>query len=231
MEERTQLLADPFTLVRVLLLLVSQSWAEVLRDQEGYMLPGLKPQYTGATDVRLSEKESFGEYLKQTLGMLKMDLQIFQTLSAKSAAFLHAPDELLIDYEFLLGKAETRIEQNTSSIPVITAMIAVEDNRKAIQQANDVKYTLTLPPCVPIQIHIGCMTDFTQSSNNPSDDLHPTLFRSRHLRHERNAAEPQPPRKHPALALFRSRSSHHGAFYVARLALGASAWMCGVYTP
>ena len=103
------------------------------------MLPGVKPQYTGATDERLSEKESFGEYLKQTLGMLRMDLQIFQTLRTKSASFAHDPDELLTDYEFLLSKASVQIEQNTSSIPVITAMIAVEDNRKAIQQANDVK--------------------------------------------------------------------------------------------
>lgn len=138
-----ELLAEPLTLIGVLLQLIRKNWSDVIRDQEGYMLPGLKPQYIGATDVRLSEKESFGEYLKQTLGMLKMDLRIFptlrakQNLGAKSTSFDHDLDELLIDYEFLLGKASSQIEQNTSSIPVITAMIAVEDNRKAIQQAND----------------------------------------------------------------------------------------------
>jgi hypothetical protein len=144
---------EPLRLIRALLQLVSKNWTDVLRDQEGYMLPGLKPQYTGATDVRLSEKESFGEYLKQTLGMLKTDLQVcqtlrgqFQTLRGKSPGLSFMLDsltgdldELLVDYEFLLAKASAQIEQNTSSIPVITAMIAVEDNRKAIQQANDVK--------------------------------------------------------------------------------------------
>jgi hypothetical protein len=137
------LLHEPSTLIRALLQLVSKNWTDVLRDQEGYMLPGLKPQYTGATDVRLSEKESFGEYLKQTLGMLKMDLQVCQSLCqslrGKYAPLVKRVDELLVDYEFLLAKASAQIEQNTSSIPVITAMIAVEDNRKAIQQANDVK--------------------------------------------------------------------------------------------
>jgi hypothetical protein len=72
------------------------------------MLPGLKPQYIGATDVRLSEKESFGEYLKQTLGMLKMNLQIFKTLNHRSA-FQQQPDELLADFEFLSAKATFQI--------------------------------------------------------------------------------------------------------------------------
>jgi hypothetical protein len=111
----------------------------VIRDQEGYMLPGIKTQYLGATDVRLSERESFGEYLKQTLEMLRMNHQIFKMLKCKSASFAKETDELLDDYEFLIAKATTQIEQNTASIPVITAMLAVEESRKAIQQANDVK--------------------------------------------------------------------------------------------
>lgn len=135
----SEIVTDPCALVRILMRLASFRWQMVIRDQEGYMLPGLKPQYTGATDVRLLEKESFGEYLKQTVGMLNMNVQIFQTLKDKSPSFQQRPDELLIDYEFLLDKARTQIEQNTASIPVITAMIAVEESRKAIQQANDVK--------------------------------------------------------------------------------------------
>lgn len=123
----------------ILLKLASFRWQMVIREQKGYMLPGLKPQYTGAIDVRLLEMESFGEYLKQTVGMLNMNMQTFQTLKDKSSSFQKNPDGLLIDYEFLLEKARTQIEQNTASIPVITAMIAVEESRKAIQQANDVK--------------------------------------------------------------------------------------------
>ena len=136
-----ELLNDPYIVVRILLRLVSTRWTNVIRDQEGYMLPGFKPQYTlsGGTDERLLEKESFGEYLKQTLGMLRMDLQIFQSLRAKSKAFSQAQDELLADYEFLAKKVSQQIEQNTMSIPVITAMIGIEESRKAIQQAEDVK--------------------------------------------------------------------------------------------
>ncbi|KAF8862924.1 hypothetical protein BDZ45DRAFT_574236, partial [Acephala macrosclerotiorum] len=149
--------------------LVSANWTKVIRDQEGYMLPGLKPQYTGATDVRLSEKESFGEYLKQTLGMLKMDLQIFYTLRPKSPSFAQDPDELLGDYEFLLSKASAQIEQNTSSIPVITAMIAVEESRKAIQQANDVKALTTLATVyIPLSFVAGIFgMNVTQLNPNP----------------------------------------------------------------
>jgi hypothetical protein len=136
-----ELLDDPYMIVRILLRLVSTRWTSVIRDQEGYMLPGLKPQYTlsGGTDERLLEKESFGEYLKQTLGMLRMGLQIFRSLSTKSKAFSLAQDELLADYEYLANKVSLQIKQNTMSIPVITAMIGIEESRKAIQQAQDVK--------------------------------------------------------------------------------------------
>jgi hypothetical protein len=136
-----ELLDDPYMIIRILLRLVSTRWTSVIRDQEGYMLPGLKPQYTlsGGTDERLLEKESFGEYLKQTLGMLRMGLQIFRSLSTKSKAFSQAHDELLADYEYLANKVSLQIKQNTMSIPVITAMIGIEESRKAIQQAQDVK--------------------------------------------------------------------------------------------
>jgi len=105
------------------------------------MLPGFKPQYTlsGGTDERLLEKESFGEYLKQTLGMLRMNLHIFQSLKTKSRTFSQANDELLTDYEYLASKVALQIKQNTMSIPVITAMIGIEESRKAIQQAEVVK--------------------------------------------------------------------------------------------
>jgi hypothetical protein len=101
-----ELLNDPYMVVRILLRLVSTRWTNVVRDQEGYMLSGFKPQYTlsGGTDERLLEKESFGEYLKQTLGMLRMDLRIFQSLSTKSKAFAQDQDELLANYEFLVNK-------------------------------------------------------------------------------------------------------------------------------
>jgi hypothetical protein len=104
------------------------------------MLHGIKPQYTGATDVRRPEKESFGEYLKQTFGMLKINHQIIQALRGNDPEFARNSYDLLVDYEFLIAKAATQIKQNTSSIPAITAMIAVEESRKAIQQANDIKW-------------------------------------------------------------------------------------------
>jgi thiaminase len=113
--------------------LASTRWQTVIRDQEAYTLPNLKSQYLGVIDERLLEKESFGEYLKQTFGMLQMNLQIFQTLKSKSPAFAQESDELLTDYEFLVDKVKAQIEHNSASIPVITAMIAVEESRKAMQ--------------------------------------------------------------------------------------------------
>ena len=119
--------------------LASTRWQMVTPDQEAYTLPNLKSQYLGVMDERLLEKESFGEYLKQTFGMLQMNLQIFQPPKSESASFTQEADELLLDYEFLVEKVKAQIEHNSASIPVITAMIAVEENRKAMQQANDVK--------------------------------------------------------------------------------------------
>lgn len=128
--------------------LASTRWQTIVRDQEAYTLPNLKSQYLGGNDERLLEKESFGEYLKQTFGMLQMNLQIFQTLKSKSAAFAQGKDELLEDYQFLVDKVGAQIEHNSASIPVITAMIAVEESRKAMQQANDVKSVHRLSPAL-----------------------------------------------------------------------------------
>jgi thiaminase len=135
----TALHEDPYSIIRIVMRLASTRWQTVIRDQEAYTLPNLKSQYLGVIDERLLEKESFGEYLKQTFGMLQMNLQIFQTLKSKSPAFAQENDELLTDYEFLVDKVKAQIEHNSASIPVITAMIAVEESRKAMQQANDVK--------------------------------------------------------------------------------------------
>lgn len=141
--ERNTLLQDPYLIVRMILRLASVRWQMVVRDQEAYTVPNLKSQYLGVIDERLLEKESFGEYLKQTFGMLQMNLRVFETLKSRGFGFavnqLFETEELLADYQFLTEKVKAQIEHNSASIPVITAMIAVEESRKAMQQANDVK--------------------------------------------------------------------------------------------
>ncbi|KAF7946464.1 hypothetical protein EAE96_009462 [Botrytis aclada] len=122
----------------IALQVASDEWQAVIRAQEAYMLPGLKPQYLATTEVRLSEKESFEEYLKQTWSMLKMNLRVIDSLDGYNWHFKGEGNSLK-DYQFLENKVMIQMKQNSASIPLLTAMIAVEESRKAIQQANDVK--------------------------------------------------------------------------------------------
>lgn len=117
--------------------LASTAWQAAIREQEAYILPGDKPQYLKKNDIRLDEKEAFGEYLKQTWGMLKMNIQAVKFLQHSSTS--HDYDELLDDYKFLEEKVIIQMEQNSASIPIITAMLAVDEAKKATQQATDVK--------------------------------------------------------------------------------------------
>ncbi|KAM0129352.1 hypothetical protein ACHAP3_007857 [Botrytis cinerea] len=103
----------------------SSEWQTVIREQEAYMLPGFKPQYLATTEVRLSERESFEEYLRQTWSMLKMNLRVIDSL--RKSRFYHG-------------------EQYS----------AVEESRKAIQQANDVKaLTVLATVYIPLSFVAG----------------------------------------------------------------------------
>ncbi|TGO59596.1 hypothetical protein BCON_0043g00050 [Botryotinia convoluta] len=133
----------------------SNEWQAVIRAQEAYMLPGLKPQYLATTEVRLSEKESFEEYLKQTWSMLKMNLRVIDSLGS-SSWFSSESKERLKDYQFLENKVMIQMKQNSASIPILTAMVAVKESRKAIQQANDVKaLTVLATVYIPLSFVAG----------------------------------------------------------------------------
>ncbi|KAI9647485.1 hypothetical protein NHQ30_003870 [Ciborinia camelliae] len=170
------MLQDLHRITKMILGLTSSEWQAVIRDQEGYMLPGLKPQYVGATDVRLSEKEAFGEYLKQALGMLKRSLQFFSSLREKSVSF-KSTDDLLGDFKFLEAKVMAQMEYNNSSIPIITGMLAVEESRlaleesrKAIRQANDVKaLTVLATVYIPLSFVAGVFGMNVAELNNGVD--------------------------------------------------------------
>ncbi|KAF7939677.1 hypothetical protein EAE99_001482 [Botrytis elliptica] len=133
----------------------SNEWQAVIRAQEAYMLPGLKPQYLATTEVRLSEKESFEEYLKQTWSMLKMNLRVIDSL--KNSDWSSSEwGYRLEDYQYLENKVMIQTKQNSASIPLLTAMIAVEESRKAIQQANDVKaLTVLATVYIPLSFVAG----------------------------------------------------------------------------
>ncbi|TGO12977.1 hypothetical protein BTUL_0079g00380 [Botrytis tulipae] len=139
----------------IALQIASSEWQAVIRAQEAYMLPGLKPQYLATTEVRLSEKESFEEYLKQTWSMLNMNLRVIDSL-ATNQWFDKKRKERLKDYQFLENKVMIQMKQNSANIPLLTAMIAVEESRKAIQQANDVKaLTVLATVYIPLSFVAG----------------------------------------------------------------------------
>ncbi|KAF7932540.1 uncharacterized protein EAE98_003839 [Botrytis deweyae] len=135
----------------------SNEWQSVIRAHEAYMLPGLKPQYLASTEVRLSEKEAFEEYLKQTWSMLKMNIRVIDSLETLCSSWLTEQyKETLKDYQFLENKVMIQMKQNSASIPLLTAMIAVEESRKAIQQANDVKaLTVLATVYIPLSFVAG----------------------------------------------------------------------------
>ncbi|TGO54929.1 hypothetical protein BOTNAR_0256g00150 [Botryotinia narcissicola] len=145
--------------------LASNEWQAVIRAQEAYMLPGLKPQYLATTEVRLSEKEAFEEYLKQIWSMLKMNLRVIDSIKGYTChidsemrhdSSFSEYQEKLKDYQFLENKVMTQMKQNGASIPLLTAMIAVEESRKAIQQANDVKaLTVLATVYIPLSFVAG----------------------------------------------------------------------------
>ncbi|PVH86826.1 hypothetical protein DL98DRAFT_406303 [Cadophora sp. DSE1049] len=122
-------------------------WARVLRDQEEY-LRSVTGNQLSDPNVTLQEKQAFDDYLKHMLGLLEINLQLVDPLQKKTWHGAHAVDveyeELKEDYKFLIAKMRSQIQQNASTIPVITAMMAVEESRKAIEQANDVKALTTL---------------------------------------------------------------------------------------
>ncbi|THV51585.1 hypothetical protein BGAL_0106g00250 [Botrytis galanthina] len=133
--------------------LASNEWQTVIRAQEAYMLPGLKPQYLTITEVRLSEKESFEEYLKQTWSILNMNLRVIDSLDHWLGG---DNSKILKDYQFLENKVMIQMKQNSASIPLLTAMIAVEESRKAVQQANDVKaLTVLATVYIPLSFVAG----------------------------------------------------------------------------
>ncbi|TGO34537.1 hypothetical protein BHYA_0192g00010 [Botrytis hyacinthi] len=64
--------------------------------------------------------------------------------------------ERLKNYQFLENKLMIQMKQNSASIPLLTAMIAVEESRKAIQQANDVKaLTVLATVYIPLSFVAG----------------------------------------------------------------------------
>ncbi|TEY39962.1 hypothetical protein BOTCAL_0446g00100 [Botryotinia calthae] len=141
----------------IVLRIASSEWQAVIREQEAYMLPGLKPQYLATTEVRLSEKESFEEYLKQTWSMLKMNVRVIDSLNDINKPLdRREHNGRLKDYQFLEDKVIIQMKQNSASIPLLAAMIAVEESRKAIQQANDVKaLTVLATVYVPLSFVAG----------------------------------------------------------------------------
>lgn len=118
----------------IVLRVVRRRWVQVIQEQERYHLKRSKSSGVATADLRLEEKEFFDEYLKRGVNLLKADLLIID----------HPPiqfpmDDLKRDYTFMLEKGLGRVKQNASTIPIITAIMAVKESRKAIEQANDVK--------------------------------------------------------------------------------------------
>jgi hypothetical protein len=139
-EKLQELYQDPYLLAKLVLELCANRWAEAIRDHGKYALPGVNAQYSlVATDDRLLEKESFAEYLKHILNMLRIDLQLFHSLRSRSTSSTEDWENLEGDYKFLAGRFTEQIKENLSSIPIITAMIALDESRIAIAQASDVK--------------------------------------------------------------------------------------------
>ncbi|KAF5869617.1 uncharacterized protein Bfra_010814 [Botrytis fragariae] len=68
-----------------------------------------------------------------------MNLRVIDSM-ATSHWFADSRSKRLKDYQFLENKVMIQMKQNSASIPILTAIIAVQESRKAIQQANDVNY-------------------------------------------------------------------------------------------
>ncbi|TGO26529.1 hypothetical protein BPAE_0057g00050 [Botrytis paeoniae] len=86
--------------------------------------------------------------------MLKMNLRVIDSLKERVLSEWRC--EVMKDYQFLENKVMIQMKQNSASIPLLTAMIAVEESRKAIQQANDVKaLTVLATVYIPLSFVAG----------------------------------------------------------------------------
>jgi hypothetical protein len=129
------------TMLKIVLELVKERWIQVIRDQERHIVYHTGSQRLVTADVRLADKQVFDGYLKRAAGLLEADLKTVSAFLGKSNLKPDRPiwKTLEQDFNFMKEKILLQIKENSSTIPAITAMMAVEESRKAIEQATDVK--------------------------------------------------------------------------------------------
>lgn len=91
--------------------------------------------------MRLADKQVFDGYLKKAAGLLEADLKTVSALAQRNYVLRDStdPKTLVQDFKFMKEKILLQIKENASTIPAITAMMAVQESRKAIEQTTDVK--------------------------------------------------------------------------------------------
>ena len=126
-------------MLRIVLQLVKERWIQVIRDQERHIVYHTDSQRLVTADVQLADKQVFDGYLKRAAGLLEADLKTVSAFLGKSKGPIWSLETLEQDFNFMKEKVLQQIKENSSTIPAITAMMAVEESRKAIEQATDVK--------------------------------------------------------------------------------------------
>jgi hypothetical protein len=146
-------LKDDSTIIWAILGIVSWEWASVINKFEIILRD--EPTVISSTndfgDFQLDVITRQTKYLRENREMLKGCLAVIkaykrpESLTEANALTAEKAFDLAIDFEDLILRTEDHIVRVGRGLAVFASITAIEENRKAIRQAEDIRYSTTLP--------------------------------------------------------------------------------------
>lgn len=134
---------DPTHLLSCIFKIALSEWTWTLDKQESFLREQSAKQYSSIKEFELQDREKFAQYLLSNANLIDKVSTVIK--SHKLVPGIRRPrfqDEigiLLKDLRYLAAKNQAQIRQNERGMQFVTSMMAVEESRNSIKQAEDVK--------------------------------------------------------------------------------------------
>lgn len=152
-ESLQHVLQDDSTIIWAVLGIVSWEWASVIDNFEIILRD--EPTVISSTndfgDFQLDVITKQTKYLRENREMLKGCLAVIkahkrrESVTKANALTAERVFDLAIDFEDLILRTEDHIVRVGRGLAVFASITAIEENRKAIRQAEDIRYNTALP--------------------------------------------------------------------------------------
>lgn len=142
-----QVYDDPTHLVCCIFKIILSEWTWTLDKQESFIREQSAKQYSNIKKTELQDREKFAQYLLSNANMIDKVSTVIKSHrlvpGIRRARFQDEIGTLLKDLRYLAMKNRAQIRQNEKGMQFVTSMMAVEESRNSIKQAEDVKYVVS----------------------------------------------------------------------------------------